>query len=30
MNIAGAGQQRGLSFAAQHLAVFIWERIHGS
>lgn len=30
MNIAGAGQQRGLSFAAQHLAEFIWERIHGS
>ena len=28
MNIAGASQQRGLSFAAQHLAEFIWERTH--
>ncbi len=29
MNIAGAGAQRGLPFAGQHLAEFIWERIHG-
>jgi L-lactate dehydrogenase complex protein LldE len=29
MNIAGAGQLRGLPFQAQHLAEFIWERIHG-
>jgi len=29
MNIAGAGQQRAMPFAAQHLAEFIWERIHG-
>jgi L-lactate dehydrogenase complex protein LldE len=29
MNIAGAGQLRGLPFQAQHLAEFVWERIHG-
>jgi L-lactate dehydrogenase complex protein LldE len=29
MNIAGAAEQRGLPFAAQHLAEFIWERTHG-
>jgi L-lactate dehydrogenase complex protein LldE len=29
MNIAGAGRLRGLPFRAQHLAEFIWERIHG-
>jgi L-lactate dehydrogenase complex protein LldE len=29
MNIAGAGQRRGLPFTGQHLAEFIWERIHG-
>ena len=29
MNIAGAGELRGLPFAGQHLAEFIWERTHG-
>jgi L-lactate dehydrogenase complex protein LldE len=29
MNISGAGEQRGLAFEGQHLAAFIWERIHG-
>jgi L-lactate dehydrogenase complex protein LldE len=29
MNIAGAARQRGLPFGEQHLAEFIWERIHG-
>jgi len=29
MNIAGAAQLRGGPFQAQHLAEFIWERIHG-
>jgi L-lactate dehydrogenase complex protein LldE len=29
MNIAGAAGRRGLPFAEQHLAEFIWERIHG-
>jgi L-lactate dehydrogenase complex protein LldE len=29
MNIAGAARQRGLAFGEQHLAEFIWERIHG-
>jgi L-lactate dehydrogenase complex protein LldE len=29
MNITGAADQRGLPFAGQHLAEFIWERIHG-
>jgi L-lactate dehydrogenase complex protein LldE len=30
MNIDGASRQRGLPFAAQHLAEFIWERTNGS
>jgi L-lactate dehydrogenase complex protein LldE len=30
MNIGGAGQHRRLPFTAQHLAEFIWERIHDS
>jgi L-lactate dehydrogenase complex protein LldE len=30
MNITGAAEQRGVSFTAQHLAEFIWERTHGS
>jgi len=29
MNITGAADQRGLPFAGQHLAEFIWERING-
>jgi len=29
MNITGAADRRGLPFAGQHLAEFIWERIHG-
>jgi L-lactate dehydrogenase complex protein LldE len=29
MNIAGAAGRRGLPFVEQHLAEFIWERIHG-
>jgi len=29
LNITGAGGQRGLPFAGQHLAEFIWERING-
>jgi hypothetical protein len=29
LNISGAAEQRGLPFAAQHLADFIWERTHG-
>ncbi len=29
MNITGAGEQRGLPLEGQHLAEFIWERIHG-
>jgi L-lactate dehydrogenase complex protein LldE len=29
MNITGAGQQRGMPFTGQHLAEFIWERVHG-
>jgi L-lactate dehydrogenase complex protein LldE len=29
LNISGAAEQRGLLFAAQHLADFIWERTHG-
>jgi L-lactate dehydrogenase complex protein LldE len=29
MNIDGASRQRGLPFAAQHLAEFIWERTNG-
>jgi L-lactate dehydrogenase complex protein LldE len=28
MNIAGAGRQRGLAFEGQHLAEFLWERVH--
>jgi L-lactate dehydrogenase complex protein LldE len=29
MNITGAAAHRGLPFAGQHLAEFIWERLHG-
>lgn len=29
INITGAADQRGLPFAGQHLAEFIWERING-
>lgn len=29
MNITGAGEQRGLPLEGQHLAEFIWERVHG-
>jgi L-lactate dehydrogenase complex protein LldE len=30
MNITGALVHRGLSVEGQHLAEFIWERIHGA
>lgn len=30
MNIAGAAAHRGLPIESQHLAEFIWERIHGN